>query len=239
MSKKPEGMYKLVLDVCRPLVNAVTKRSWSGQENFPQTGSFIVVLNHVTEMDALLVMHFIGDEGHAVRALAKDSLFKVPGLKQVLTKSGMVPVIRGSERSGEALEAAKKAIESGESIAIFPEGTLTKDPERWPMSFKTGAARLALATGVPVIPVAHWGGHQILHRFGNSIPRFWKRHPVQVVAGPAIDLADLPQDPADRQAVAEATRRMELTLLEMVAQLRGEPVPQRIWDLKTQAYKAL
>ncbi|WP_141553805.1 lysophospholipid acyltransferase family protein [Gleimia coleocanis] len=236
MSKPPEGMYKFVLTACRPLVYAITKRNWSGQENFPKNQPFIVIMNHVTEADAFLVMHFIADEGHAVRALAKDSLFRVPVLKTILSKSGMVPVARGTSRSGEALEAAKRAIAAGESIAFFPEGTLTQDPDLWPMQFKTGAARLALATGAPVIPVAHWGGHNIMHRFRNSLANIWKRHDIHVMAGPAIDLSDLNHDSEDRETVAEANRRMETAIREMVAQLRGEPVPTQVWDPKTSAY---
>lgn len=239
MSKAPEGIYRLALEVCRPITRGLTKATWKGQDNFPKDRPFIVIMNHLTEFDAFVIMHFITDEGIAVRAMAKASLFKVPLLGTILRKTKMVEVHRGSERSKDALEAAKQAIRDGETIAIFPEGTLTTDPKFWPMQFKTGAARLALATGAPIIPVVHWGSQNVMHRFRDSIMKFWKRHPTTVVAGPAIDLSDLPQDDANREAVQTATRRMEDTVRKMLAEIRNEPVPTEVWNPKTESYEPL
>ena len=59
-------------------------------------------------------------------------------------------------------------------IAIFPEGTLTRDPDLWPMAARTGAARMALEAGVPVVPVAQWGAQRLLGRYSKvlkPIPR--------------------------------------------------------------------
>lgn len=237
MSKAPEGIYRVALEVCRPITRGLTKATWKGQENFPKDQPFIVIMNHLTEFDAFVIMHFITDEGIAVRALAKASLFKVPLLGSILRKTKMVEVHRGSERSKDALEVAKRAIQQGETIAIFPEGTLTTDPKFWPIRFKTGAARLALATGAPVIPVVHWGSQNVMHRFRNSIMKFWKRHPTTVVAGPPIDLSDLPQDENDRDAVQAANRRMEATVRKMLAEIRGEAVPTQVWNPKTESYE--
>lgn len=231
-------MYKVAIEVCRPVAKILTKPHWSGQENLPTDRPFILVVNHVTEFDPFVIMHFLADEGHAVRALAKDSLFRVPVLKHVFTSTKMVPVYRGTNAAGDALKYAKIAIAEGESIAIFPEGTLTQDPDLWPMKFKTGAARLALSTGAPVIPLAQWGGHKVLHRWRNSLPKFGRRHDTWVVAGSPIDLSDLNQDEDDREAVTEATRRMHQTLTRMVADIRGETAPERPWDPKLGAYPA-
>ncbi|MDO5722211.1 MAG: lysophospholipid acyltransferase family protein [Actinomycetaceae bacterium] len=235
MSKKPEGVYKLALNVCRPLAKLTTRPHWSGQEHLPD-GPFILIINHVTEYDPIVVMHYLEQAGHAVRALAKDSLFRVPVVKWVFTSTKMVPVNRESSTATDALKYAKLALLEGETIAIFPEGTLTRDPQLWPMKFKTGAARLALATGTPVIPLAHWGGQNVLYRWRKGLPRLGKRHDTWVMAGPAIDLSDLAQDENDREAVVEATRRMEDRLTEMVAQLRGEEAPAKRWDPKLEAY---
>lgn len=230
-------MYKVALNVCRPLAKITMRPHWSGQERLPD-GPFILIINHVTEYDPFVVMHYLeqAGPGHAVRALAKDSLFRVPVVKQVFNSTKMVPVYRGSDQATDSLKFAKRALAEGETIAIFPEGTLTRDPELWPMKFKTGAARLALATGVPVIPLAQWGGQKILYRWSKGLPRLGKRHDTWVMAGPAIDLSDLPQDENDREAVLTATRRMEETLTSMVAQLRGQTPPQTRWDPKLQAY---
>ncbi|MDO5719280.1 MAG: lysophospholipid acyltransferase family protein [Actinomycetaceae bacterium] len=236
MSKAPKGMYKFVIEACRPLTKILMKPHWKGQENLPTEEPFILIVNHVTEFDPFVIMHFLADEGHAVRALAKESLFRTPLVKHIFTSTKMVPVYRGTNAAGDALKYAKVAIAEGESVAIFPEGTLTRDPDLWPMQFKTGAARLALATGAPVIPLAQWGGHKILHRWRNSLPKFGKRHDTWVVAGKPIDLSDLNQDENDRQAVVEATRRMYQTLTRMVEDIRGEKAPKTPWDPKIEAY---
>ena len=167
MSKPATGIYKVAVEVLRPLAKLTTKPHWRGRNNLPKDKPFILIMNHVTEYDVVVVAHFIVDAGHAVRVLAKDSLFRVPGLRRVLTGAKMVPVSRGTSSAGDALRNAKIALAEGESIAIFPEGTLTTDPDLWPMKFKTGAARLALATGAPVIPLAHWGSHEIMRRWKN------------------------------------------------------------------------
>ncbi|MDO5049701.1 MAG: lysophospholipid acyltransferase family protein [Actinomycetaceae bacterium] len=234
MSKPPTGIYKVALEVLRPLAKLTTRPHWKGRENLPKDEPFILIMNHVTEYDIIVVAHFIVDPGHAVRVLAKDSLFRVPLLKHVLNGAKMVPVFRGSSKATDALKGAKIAISEGESIAIFPEGTLTRDPDKWPMKFKTGAARLALSTGAPVIPVAHWGGEKIMHRWRNSLPL--RRRDTWVTAGPPIDLSDLNQDENDREAVVEATRRMEETIVRMVEELRGEKAPETLWDPKLEAY---
>ncbi|MDO5034156.1 MAG: lysophospholipid acyltransferase family protein [Actinomycetaceae bacterium] len=234
MSKPPEGIYKVAVEVLRPLAKLTTRPTWRGRSNLPSSGPFIVIMNHVTEYDIVVVVHFIADRGHAVRVLAKDSLFRVPLLKHVLRGAKMVPVVRGTAHAVDALKNAKDALAEGESIAIFPEGTLTQDPDKWPMKFKTGAARLALATGYPVIPIAHWGGEKIMHRWRDSFPL--SRRDTWVVAGPAIDLSDLNQDENDHEAVREATRRMEDTLVKMVEEIRGTKAPATRWDPKLGAY---
>ncbi|WIK65338.1 lysophospholipid acyltransferase family protein [Gleimia hominis] len=236
MSKKPEGMYKAVLRITGPLIRPMMRTHWTGQENLPKEGPFILIMNHVTEFDPFMVMYYLGDEGHAVRALAKDSLFHVPLLKTVLKRAKMVPVHRSSSEAGDALKNAKNAIAHGESIAFFPEGTLTRDPDMWPMTFKTGAARLAFAMNVPVIPLAQWGGHKIMHRFRDSIPFLKGRQDVWVHTGPAIDLSDLNQDEEDRAAVHAATRRMQRVITQMVAALRNEEPPRYPWNPKLGRY---
>lgn len=234
MSKPATGIYKVAVEVLRPLAKLTTKPHWRGRNNLPKDGPFILIMNHVTEYDVVVVAHFIVDAGHAVRVLAKDSLFRVPGLRRVLTGAKMVPVSRGTSSAGDALKNAKIALTEGESVAIFPEGTLTTDPDHWPMKFKTGAARLALATGVPVIPLAHWGGHEIMHRWRNSFPL--RRRDTWVMAGPALDFSDLNQDENDHEAVKEATRRMEVVITSLIEEIRGEKAPETRWDPKLKAY---
>lgn len=230
-------MYRFAVEICRPVANLLTKFTWRGQENFPKNQPFIIIINHINELDFLLIMHFITDAELSPRALAKASLFKVPVVGTIFRKTKMVPVERGGQRSVEALKEAEKALKNGEVIAIFPEGTLTDDPQLWPMRFKTGAARLALATGVPVIPVAHWGSADILKRLKSGIRAFNSRPTSRVIAGTPVDLSGINPDPTDHQAVTEASQRMERALTNLVAQLREEKAPTQIWDPKTASYQ--
>ena len=80
-------------------------------------------------------------------------------------------------------------VEHGRGVIVYPEGTLTRDPDLWPMRGKTGAVRLALADGIPLIPMAHWGGQDILPRYGKL--SFWPlRRQVQVIVGDPVDISE-------------------------------------------------
>ena len=87
------------------------------------------------------------------------------------------------------LKVAEQALADGECVIIYPEGTATRDPDQWPMIAKTGVARLALATGVPVIPVAQWGAQDILP-YGEVKPHVAPRKLVRMLAGPPVDLSE-------------------------------------------------
>ena len=73
---------------------------------------------------------------------------------------------------------------------VYPEGTITRDPDLWPMTGKSGAARIALATGCPVIPVGQWGAHQLLAPYSKK-PDLFPRKKIIVLAGDPVDLSDL------------------------------------------------
>src|SRR5690625_2728606 len=143
--------------------------------------------NHVTAYDPLVVAHYLYDSGRPPTILAKASLFNVPVLGWVLRKTGQVPVYRGTATARAALDAAPEALASYNSGLLYPEGRLTKDPELWPMSGKAGAARLALLTSAPVVPVARWRAQAIWppkRKFLRILPR----KTVQVPAGRPIGL---------------------------------------------------
>jgi 1-acyl-sn-glycerol-3-phosphate acyltransferase len=133
----------------------------------------------------------------------------------------------------EAVDDGITFLERGQCITIFPEGTLTRDPNLWPMVGRTGAARMALQTGVPVIPVAQWGAQRLLGRYSKVLKPI-PRKKVTVVAGPAIDLDDLRGKPLTNDVLREATDRIMATLTRMVEQLRGEPAPAVPYDMRKQ-----
>ncbi|GEN78469.1 lysophospholipid acyltransferase family protein [Actinotalea fermentans] len=210
--------------ILRPLLFAMTKQRWSGVEHLPRDRGFVVAANHVTMVDPVTTAHYLYDNGFAGRVLAKESLFRVPLFGAVLRSSGMVPVHRGTARAADSLRGAEAAVEAGECVVVFPEGTLTREPDMWPMAGKTGVARVALATRAPVVPVAQWGTHRLLARYGKLLKPV-PRKPVTVVAGPPVDLSDLYDKPLDAATLREATDRVMDAITHLLEEIRGEQAP--------------
>jgi 1-acyl-sn-glycerol-3-phosphate acyltransferase len=221
--------YRTIIGVCRPLLQAGTRRDWRGVEHLPTDRGFIVVANHVTLLDPATLTHFLLTNGFPPYFLAKEGVFRVPVLGALLRSAEQIPVYRGEAAAADSLRPAVEAIHEGKVVAIFPEGTTTKDPARWPMVAKTGAARLALMTKCPVIPVGQWGTERIMPR-GKKFPDLIRRHTVHLLAGPPVDLADLSGGVDDPVVLHEATERIMDHITALVAQLRGEPAPATRFD---------
>ncbi|MBF6671429.1 1-acyl-sn-glycerol-3-phosphate acyltransferase [Glutamicibacter sp. FBE19] len=209
-------------------MNGLIGRSWKGFENLPQ-GGYIVCPNHLTEIDPLVVGHAIYSNGRLPRWLAKESLFKPPVLGWFLRTTGQVPVSRSSASAAESLKQAQKVLDAGGVIVIYPEGTLTRDPNLWPMIGRTGAARLALQTGAPVVPMAHWGDQELLPRYSKKMYLFPRKH-VTVSVGAPVNLDDLREGPRTRTVLQEATNRIMDAITGLQAELREEEPPAKRWD---------
>ncbi|EXF25301.1 acyl-phosphate glycerol 3-phosphate acyltransferase [Nesterenkonia sp. AN1] len=215
--------------VCVPVLNLALGRRWHGLETLPK-GGFIVVANHVSEVDPLVVAHAVYRSGHTFHFLIKDSLVSIPVLGKVFSGLKQIPVSRDSRTdAGRSLDAAKEVLAADGAVMIYPEGTLTRDPEGWPMRAKTGAARLALTTGAPLIPITHWGVQELFGTYAK-VPKFFPRKRYQLTVGEPIDLSDLRGGPMTRSVLTEATERIETALTEGVASLRGQEPPEQIWD---------
>jgi 1-acyl-sn-glycerol-3-phosphate acyltransferase len=133
-----------------------------GAHLIPPHGPVILASNHTSYLDPL-VLAYVADRRHRrVRFLTKSELFDKRGLGPLLRGAGQIPVLRNSSSAAGSLEAAIGALRRGECVAIFPEGTISLDLE--PMAGKSGTARLASVSGVPVTPVGLWGGHRILFK---------------------------------------------------------------------------
>lgn len=221
--------FRSLAAVVRPLMNLLMGKEWRGLQTLPDTG-FVAVANHVSEIDPLAVGHAIYRSGNTLHFMAKDSLFKVPVLRSALRRTNQIPVSRGERAEvGRSLKVAAEVLAGGGAIVIYPEGTLTRDPELWPMRAKTGAARLALTTGAPLIPVTHWGVNDFLPPYGKR-PKLLPRQKYTLQVGDEIDLSDLRSKPMTRTVLAEATQRVEDALTAGVAELRGQTPPENIWD---------
>ena len=215
--------------ILKPTLLAATSRTWIDGEKIPATGGCIVALNHVSHVDPLLSAHFVYDHGRVPRYLAKSDLFTNKALGGLLTAAGQIPVERLSRNAVGAYDAAVRAIGEGECIVIYPEGTLTRDPDLWPMKGKTGAARIALATGCPVIPVGQWGAHEVLPPYTKR-PHLLPRKNIVMRAGAPVRLDDLAALPPSPESTAEATDRIMAAITAIVADLRGSTAPAVRYD---------
>jgi 1-acyl-sn-glycerol-3-phosphate acyltransferase len=197
-------------------------------DRIPRTGPFILTPNHVTDLDVLVSGYTLWKAKRAPRFLAKASLFKVPGLGLLLRMTGQIPVSRGGGAGVDALSAATRVVERGNAVIVYPEGTLTRDPDEWPMRGKSGAVRLALESGIPIIPMAHWGVQQILPRWGKRFDFVPKKN-VEILVGEPFDLSRW-EGRRDRAALTEATVALMDEITELVEELRGRQAPDRRWD---------
>lgn len=221
--------FTVLATILRPLMNALMSKEWKGAENLPRNTGFIACPNHVTEIDPIVVGHFLYNNKVLPHFLAKASLFSIPVLGAALRASQQVPVERTTAGANRSLEVARKAIEGGGGIVIYPEGTLTRDPDMWPMKGRTGAARLALQTGAPVVPIAHWGAHEVFPRYAKRLYLF-PRKTSRVLVGKPVDLSEFRNGPITRSTLEAATNRIMDALTDLVAELRNETPPAERWD---------
>nr|WP_179646478.1 lysophospholipid acyltransferase family protein [Spinactinospora alkalitolerans] len=214
-------------------MSAVTKREWRGQENIPREGGVIIAANHLSMSDPLTIAHYLYVAGRRWPTFtAKEGVFRIPVVGGVARSTGQIPVYRGSSDAVKALKEAEKALaEDGASVIFYPEGTCTRDPELWPMVAKTGVARIALTTGVPVIPLAHWGEQHLLP-YGTARLRVFPRKRVQILAGPPVDLSKYRDRPLTATTLREATADIMRSVTGLQAELRGEEPPAQPFDPK-------
>jgi 1-acyl-sn-glycerol-3-phosphate acyltransferase len=215
--------------VLPPLMGVVMKRVGSGKENFPRTGGMIVAPNHLSYADWGAVAIFCYRAGHYPEFLIKAGVFDVKYIGSFLRKVGQLPVYRGRTDAGLVLRDAERAIRRGGCVIVYPEGTASRDPDEWPMRARTGVARLALATGAPVVPVAHWGAQDILP-YGEKKPKIFPRKRVRIVAGPPVDLSAFEGKPLTSDVLRAATDAVMADVTKLLAGLRGEEPPAVPYD---------
>jgi 1-acyl-sn-glycerol-3-phosphate acyltransferase len=231
MTKRADGSYSTTWRaisriILRPTIRALMKHEWQGQENFPPDGGMIVAVNHLSYADVLAVSLFVDGTGRYPVFLAKSTLFKIKVLGPIIGKLGQLPVYRGQSDAALVLRDAEQGVRDGACVVFYPEGTVTRDPAMWPMVAKTGVARLALATGAPVIPVAHWGAQAILP-YGSFKPHVIPRRRVRLIAGPPVDLSEFAGQPLDPPTLRAATDKIMADVAGLVGKLRGEDPPER------------
>jgi 1-acyl-sn-glycerol-3-phosphate acyltransferase len=189
----------------------------------PADGPAIVACNHISYLDPFANALAVVRAGRRPRFLAKEELFRVPVVGTALRGAGQIPVVRGSN-DPSPLRRLMKALTEGEAVLIYPEGTVTKRADHLPMDGKTGAVRLSLATGVPIIPMASWGSQAVWQKSGKGSLKYGR--PIWMKAGPPIDLSARRGDADDHDALKQMTANVMTALTALTEDLRSR-YPQR------------
>ncbi|MBX5473391.1 MAG: 1-acyl-sn-glycerol-3-phosphate acyltransferase [Thermoleophilia bacterium] len=204
---RPTPVYNLLAALSWPALYGLFRLRARGLEHLPREGGYVLACNHLSSVDPwplglpLWPRRFL-------RFMAKSELYWWP-LGAVLNAAGAFPVRRG-QADVEAIQTAVRLAREGNVVAMFPEGTrrrkgLVKRHEARPRS---GAARIALEAGVPLLPAAVAGTDRLL-RLG----------PLRVAYGPPVEIDDLREREDLRQAAREATDRLMARIAELEASL--------------------
>ncbi len=228
--KSRPSIFWVLAGLIIPLGSLLARFKVTDGDKLPRHGAYIISPNHYSEIDPVMMGVVVWKLGRLPRFLAKESLFRVPVVGWFLRKSGQVPVARGGSGRGAApLDEAQKIIDDGKVVIIYPEGSLTRDPDMWPMRGKTGAARMALEHDLPVIPMAHWGTQQVMARYAKKIS-FFPRKTILVKVGDPVDLSAFRGRSLDQATLTEATDVIMNAITALLADLRGEKAPEARWD---------
>jgi 1-acyl-sn-glycerol-3-phosphate acyltransferase len=219
---------RLCVVVVYPVAELLFALRYRHQSRIPPTGGVLLVANHVSILDPIACARLVWDAGRVPHFLAKDSVFVGPA-GTVLRAAGQIPVSRGSTAAGSSVHAAKSALDAGDVVVIYPEGSVTRDPDWWPMEARTGVARLALTTEAPVLPVAQWGPQRV-HDYHSRKLHLRLRTPADYLVGEPVELSDLRArvragQPLSGELLREVTDRLMVQVRDQLAELRGEQPP--------------
>ncbi len=211
----------MAIPLVRGIARVTSTPDYRGRSGLPLRGGLVLAVNHISNLDPVLLARFVLELGRIPRFLAKSQLFDTPAVGTILRGARQIPVFRGTGNAGEALSAAIDALRAGELVVIYPEGTITRDPHGWPMVARNGVARLALRAAVPVLPVAQW------HRSGWHGGRRYS-----VLVGSPLDVVPWQEarTTPSADALQEVTSRVMRRVRDQLAELRGETPPVGVWD---------
>jgi 1-acyl-sn-glycerol-3-phosphate acyltransferase len=220
-----------------PLTRVLGRREYRDLEKLRRSGPVLVVGNHISHLDPVFDAVLVRRTGRIPHILAKSSLWRLPVVGAVLRGTDQIPVERGS--GAAQLEASVQALRQGKVLVIYPEGTITRDPARWPMRPRPGVAALALTGDFPVVPIAHWGTQDVFDSYATGRKfRPLPRKRVVVAVGDPVPLDDLRAGPADARAVRDASYRIMAAVRDLLAEIRGEVAPADFFDPKRAARAA-
>lgn len=235
MAKRPDRVgfwYRVGICILKPPTLLLTRADWRGAEHVPREGGVLVAANHISHADPVVLADYVlYGLRRAPRFLAKAEMFRGNGLVgRVMRGADQIPVYRETEDASAALSAAVGALRRGECVVIYPEGTVTRDPHKWPMAARTGVARLALLSGAPVVPVAQWGAQQVHDSARGKGVHLWPPKRMQLLAGPPIDLSEYRGQDLSAEVLRGATDAVMEAITGRLEVLRGEPAPPERFD---------
>jgi 1-acyl-sn-glycerol-3-phosphate acyltransferase len=228
----PIGIW-ICLATVYPVSSLVFRLRYRHGERIPPTGPVLVVANHVSVLDPITCARLVFDSGRIPHFLAKASLFK-GAVGWVLRHAGQIPVARFTSDARGSVSAAQADLAAGNAIVIYPEGSVTRDPDWWPMESRTGVARLALTTEAVVVPVAQWGPQRV-HDYHTKKWHLRLRTPADYLVGEPVDLSALRAEVAAGRALTPDLLRSTTDLImsrvrEQLGELRGETPPDTFYS---------
>ncbi len=237
-SKQPvyeagNGWVRLCQVIMYPMTRVLGRRHFQGLEHAAIPGPVLVVSNHISHLDPVYDAVYLRKTGRIPHILAKASLWKLPVVGAALRGTGQIPVERGGGQGQVGLDLAVQALEDGRLVLIYPEGTVTRDPELWPMRPRPGVAAIALSGDFPVVPMAQWGTHRVYRSYVDK-GRFrpWPRKDITVVTGPPLDLSAYRSRPVDARAIRDVSYLIMESVRDLLATLRPESPPTKFFDPK-------
>ena len=219
---------RLCVLVVYPISSLVFRLRYRHIDRIPPTGGVLLVANHVSVLDPLACARLVWDSGRVPRFLAKESVFR--GLAgTILRGAGQIPVSRGTSAASSSVHAAKAALDAGDLVVIYPEGSVTRDPDWWPMQSRSGVARIALTTDAAVVPVAQWGPQRV-HDYHTKKVHLRLRTPVEHLVGEPVDLSAQRArvragQPLSGELLREVTDLLMGRVRDQLGELRGERPP--------------
>jgi 1-acyl-sn-glycerol-3-phosphate acyltransferase len=217
--------YRFAVALLWPFMRTSVRWDITGSERLTkEEGGIIVAPNHLSWFDPLVVAFVLWQADRPPRFLGKEAVFKIPVLGRIIAGAGQIPVYRETHEAGLAIRDALSALDRGECVVVYPEGTITRDPDVWPMSAKTGAVRLALASGRPLYPMAQWGANEVMAPYAKQF-RIIPRKTMRVVVGPPVDLTDLADRPVDAATLGVGGERLMDAITALLAGIRGQTPP--------------
>ena len=215
-----------------PMTRILGRRSFEGLQHVALPGPVLVVANHISHLDPVYTAVFLRKSGRVPHIMAKASLWRLPIVGRVVAGTGQIPVERGGGQGQAGLEAAINALQAGKMVLIYPDGTVSRDPEGWPMKPRPGVAAMALAGDFPVVPVVHWGTREVFVPYTKGGFHPLPRKKIRVVAGPAVDLSQYRGRPVDARLVRDVSYAIQGAVRDLLGEVRGKEPPTEFYDQK-------